>query len=190
MSAEPLLKDFESAEAALRELCACVDETDASLLGGVEVEPSSMPESFRGLLDHRGHMTPRLSAYHGEPVALTVLAERREGAIYNRKIVLTAPRAGAVVELGIVRLNLSYTRDEVRAEILERGTPLGDILNGHDVLTRVDPQWFLRFPSRGTLRETFGVSNGASLFGRIGTIYMHELPAVELLEIVTQRRQA
>lgn len=190
MAAEPILKDSVSAEAALKELCACVGEQDAAILGGTAVLPSDMPAAFRDLLVHNTHMTPKLSGFHGGSVSLRVLAEHRVDDIYHRKIVLTAPRNGAVVELGIVRLNLDYTSDEVRQAILERATPLGDIVSRFGVLTRVHPQWFLRFETSGHLRTCFDGSGGDVLYGRIGTIFVHEKPAVELLEIVTQHCQA
>lgn len=170
------------------DLCAGVGESDEALIGAVAVTAAELPWAYRELLAHHGHMTRKLSAYHGGPPTLEVLEHRHEGDVYSRKIVLRAPGSGAVVEFGIVRLDLSCTSDEVREAILERKTPLGDIMTRFDVMTRVEPKWFLHFQPAGVLARYFGELAGDVLYGRIGMIYFHDQPAMELLEIVTDRR--
>ncbi len=188
MHVRPPLNDFATPAEALGEMCAAVGVSDEALAGGVAVTAAELPWGFRELLAHHGHMTPKLTAFHGGPVSLDVLSHVQQGDIYSRKIVLQESGSGAVVEFGIVRLNLAVTSDEVRGAIVERKTPLGDILNRFNVLTRVEPKWFLRFEPKGLLAECFQGLTGEALYGRIGMIYFHEQPAVELLEIVTDRR--
>jgi hypothetical protein len=75
--------------------------------------------------------------------------------------------------------------DAVRAEILAKRSPLGEILIRHNVHRRIKPRWFMRFPARGPMLTFFGDAGDRPLYGRIGTIYCNEKPAIELLEIVT-----
>lgn len=189
MRRRPLLEEFTDAVPALHALCAGVGETDVDLKSGEAVAPSEVPGGFHELLVHEQHMTPRLADYHDGPVSLEVLTFRVKGDLYNREILLRSPR-GHVVEFGIVSLNLACTTKAVREAILARAMPLGDILNRHGVLTRVEPKWFVRFKASGLLATHFDGETGAPLYGRIGTIYFHDQPAVELLEIVTDRRRS
>ncbi len=188
MHTRPLLTDFATPAEALSEMCTAVGVSDETLESGAAVTAAELPWAFGELLAHHGHMTPKLTAFHGGPVSLDVLTHVQEGAVYSRQVVLQASGNGAVVEFGIVRLSLAVVSDEVRAAIVERKSPLGDILNRYDVLTRVEPKWFLRFEPSGLLAECFNGMAGEALYGRIGIIYFHEQPAVELLEIVTDRR--
>jgi hypothetical protein len=131
-------------------------------------------------------MTAILRAYHGQDVALRVLADRLEGDQYSRKIVLTIPEPGRVVEFGIVRLELRFIDQEVRSAILNRSEPLGSILIGKRVLTKVTPNWYLRFPVDCPVVALFG---GAPVeaFGRLATIHCNGDAAVEMLEVVPGR---
>ena len=188
MGTRPSLIDFATAAEALRGLCTAVGVSEETLESAVTVTAAELPWAFGELLAHHGHMTPKLAAFHGGVVSLDVLTHVQEGDVYSRQIVLQASSSGAVVEFGIVRLNLAVTSDAVREAIVERKTPLGDILNRYHVLTRVEPKWFLRFEPNGLLAKCFNGMAGDALYGRVGVIYFHEQPAVELLEIVTDRR--
>jgi len=188
MRSRPPLTEFATASEALRGLCIAVSVSDETLKSGVAVTAAELPWAFGELLAHHGHMTPKLTGFHGGPVLLDVLTHVQDGDVYSRQIVLRASSSGAVVEFGIVRLDLAVTSDEVRAAIVARKTPLGDILNRYRVLTRVEPKWFLRFEPTGLLADCFKGTAGDALYGRFGVIYFHEQPAVELLEIVTDRR--
>jgi len=188
MRSRPPLTDYATPADALRGLCGAVGVSDDTLAKGVAVPAAELPWAFGELLAHHGHMTRKLTAFHGGPVSLDVLRHVRKEDVYSRQILLRASGNRAVVEFGIVRLNLAVTDDEVRAVIEARQTPLGDILNRYNVLTRVEPMWFLRFDPQGLLAECFDRMAGDALYGRIGVIYFNEHPAVELLEIVTDRR--
>ncbi|MFQ5430255.1 MAG: hypothetical protein ACE5E1_08100 [Phycisphaerae bacterium] len=111
----------------------------------IEIPRDEVPTPFDRLLVHDEHMTDRLKTFHGAPIALEVLATRPHGDRHARKIRLTVAGSDHVVEVGVARIDLRYTPDRVRAEILERETPLGDILIRHDVLRRIEPKWFFRF---------------------------------------------
>ncbi len=148
------------------------------------IAAGDVPPPFDGLLVHREHMTATLGRHHGRPVELRVLRFRIDGDTYSREIVLTPAGSETIVEYGIVRLDLSVVSPAVRAEIEARRAPLGDILIRHDVLRRIEPQWYLRFGGESPILEHFRTSGASEAYGRLGTIYCDEAPAIELLEVV------
>jgi hypothetical protein len=170
---------------ALRELCRPLTGGEAVEPKCVVVQPNEIPHPTDALLVHHEHMTEVLERRYGRPVELHVLDERLDGDIYTRKIKLIPAGGDTVVEWGIVRLGLRFMSDAVRGEILAKRSPLGEILIRHDVHRRIKPRWFMRFPARGPMLTFFGDAGDRPLYGRIGTIYCDEKPAIELLEIVT-----
>jgi hypothetical protein len=185
------LSDLPVAEAALRELCMPFLADPAAFRPEVVVvQPDEIPYPQDQLLVHHEHMTEVLQRHHGSPVEVTVLEEHGGdaggGPLYTRKISL-APRNAPdkVVEWGIVRLDFRYMAAEVRDEILAKQLPLGAVLIKHDVLRRIKPRWFIRCPATGPLLRLFGrPSTPDDVYGRIGTIYCNDEPAIELIEIV------
>jgi hypothetical protein len=152
------------------------------------VQPEEIPHPADQLLVHHEHMTVALQKFHGSPVQVHVRQEQLspDGGFYTRLISLT-PREqpGRVVELGIVRLDFRYMDKAVRDEILRKQMPLGAILIKHNVHRRIKPRFFLRFPPGGPVLRLFGAAEREAVYGRLGTIYCDEEPAIELLEIVT-----
>lgn len=150
--------------------------------GSLAVVPAGdVPQPYRGLLDHANHMTVTMERHHGGPVGLRVVAERvvPDGS-YAREILLTSP-SGAVVQFGIVRIDLGLVDADTVARIRAGTTPLGRILVESGTLCTVAGVVLLDVrpgPHLGGLlgpRPTFGRVAGISFAGR---------PAVELLEIV------
>ena len=78
---------------------------------------------------------------------------------------------------------LAYVSKEVRDEIRAKRAPLGDILIRHNVLRRISPRWYFRFPGHTPVAQAFG-ETGGDVYGRVGTIYCNEEPAIDLLEVV------
>jgi hypothetical protein len=149
------------------------------------VHPESIPHPEDDLLVHHDHMTVVLQKHHGRAVEVRVWEEHREGDLYTRKISLATQGGGPIVEWGIARLNFRHIPPEVRDEVLARQSPLGAILIRHKVHRRVKPRYFLEFPPHSqTLRFFEGADNAEPAYGRIGTIYCDNEPAIELLEIV------
>jgi hypothetical protein len=183
-TARSKLSDSPITESALLELCRpFVGDNFAPQC--VVVQPDEIPFPQDQLLVHHDHMTVVLERHHGSPVDVHVLDEHLDGELYTRKISLTPAGSGKVVEWGIARLDLRYMAPDVRSEILAKKSPLGAILIQHDVLRRIKLRWFLRFPANGPVLRLFGDANAAEpAYGRIGTIYCNDEPAIELLEIV------
>ncbi len=181
------LSDHPVAEAALLDLTKPFTPGGAGFCPKcVIVQPDQIPYPEDQLLVHHDHMTEVLEKHFGSPVGVTVLDEVWDGDLYTRKIAL-APRdqPGKVVEWGIARLDLRYLSEPVKAEILDKKLPLGAVLIKHDVLRRVKPRWFIRFPDDGPTLNLFGpLPHPGPVYGRIGTIYCDGEPAIEVLEIV------
>lgn len=153
------------------------------------IPADAVPEPYRRLLVHTEHMTETVEAFYGAPVDVAVVACRRVGNEYSRKILLTLrhdprPPAPRVVQFGLVRIDLGVCPEPVRAEIVAGTTPLGRVLIEHDMLRRVEPTTFLRVRLSPTMAEWFAAPPGAETYGRIGVIYTGDRPAVEVLEIL------
>ncbi|MBI4717591.1 MAG: hypothetical protein HY763_07285 [Planctomycetes bacterium] len=149
------------------------------------VEPAAIPPPAQELLVHQEHMTARLSAYYGAPAELRVLSDRTDGNWYGRRITLAAGTPPRIIELGLARVRLDPLPEPARREVLDRTRPLGDVLTRHKVLTRVMPQWYVRFAADCGITAAWGLAPMGELFGRVGMIDCAGQPAIELLEIVT-----
>ena len=156
-----------------------------------ELAADEVPEPYRRLLVHTHHMTVTVERYYGSPVDVRVMACRRNGNEYARKILLTLRQEGSVkddtrrvVQFGLVRINLGVCPEAVRNAITEGKTPLGRVLIEHDMLRRIEPIAFLRVTLSPTMAEWFHVPPGTETYGRVGVIYTGDRPAVEVLEIL------
>ncbi len=180
------LLNCDTAQSALACLCDGFLSDTAQSLELRDVPPDGMPDSCRGLLVHTGHMTEALEAYFGTPVELRVLQHYHNGDDLRREILLTLAGTDRVVEYGVVRMDLGYITEAARAEIVAQVRPLGEILIRHAVFRRIDPKWYFHVPADSALvQRHFGGQAAEGAFGRLGVIYCHHHPAIELLEVVT-----
>ncbi len=158
---------------------------DAKQLGQFEeVTANQVTEPSRSLLAHDHHMTVTVEKHHGTSVDVKVLETRTDDQHYSRKILLTRQSDGAVVQYGIVRLNMGVLSPEVSEEILKQETPLGRILINHNVLRVVKLLSLLKIKAESELAGAFGLEAGEIVYGRTALIYCDGAPAIELLEIV------
>jgi chorismate-pyruvate lyase len=167
----------------LRSLLSLFPKT-ADLLEYERVPADEVPEPYRSLLVHHDHMTTTVEAHHGELVNVAILERRHQPDSYARKILLTLQKSGAVVQFGIMHIQLRYCSEAVQKEIVAGQTPLGRILINHDVLRRIEPTAFLRIIPGPAMMEWFGLSRPKFTYGRLALIFCNGQPAVELLEIV------
>jgi hypothetical protein len=159
---------------------------DARAFGDlVAVDPSDVPATERSLLDHHRHMTVTMERHHGSAVELQVVAERRgdpaERGWYAREIVLRRGDA-AIVQYGIVRIDLAAIEPTAAAAILAKSAPLGRILVSAGVLCDVQHVALLRIEAGPHLHACVG--QATTLFGRVAEIAVAGRPAIELLEVV------
>lgn len=155
------------------------------------MRPDELPEPYRELLDHRSHMTVAMERWCGGQVGLEVVATRfapalRSGdhGLYAREILLTRGW-GAVVQYGIVQIDLSVLDAATAAAILAAKAPLGRILIDANLLRDVHDVGLLEVVPGPHLGRLFGVAaaEAARTFGRVAEISLGGRPAVELLEI-------
>lgn len=181
----PRLIDYTSVDDALSDLCDGFAASQIAVTDVHEVGPDEIPRPFHDLLVHHDHMTTKLTEHYGRPVELRILREQIEDDLYHRQIVLTPTGSNTIIECGLVRIDLSLTTEPAREAILRCDTPLGEILIEHDVLRRIEPRWYLRIGAQAPLLASFDCSVAFDTFGRVGTIYCNDQPAIELLEVVT-----
>ncbi len=144
----------------------------------------AMPEPYCSLLVHTLHMTVTVERYYGGPVDVTVLDTVQVGSEYARKILLTRRDTGAVVQFGIVQIDLDLLSEPVRARIVEGKTPLGRVLIEEGVLRHIVPAGYLKVETCATMRGWFGMSETATTYGRLGVILTDGKPAIEVLEVL------
>ncbi|HJZ60262.1 MAG TPA: hypothetical protein VKE74_35290 [Gemmataceae bacterium] len=148
------------------------------------IPADDVPPPYHRLLVHTHHMTVTVEAFYGSPVDVKVLACRRAGNEYARKILLALQGDGRIVQFGLVRIDLGVCSEPVRNAIVEGKTPLGRVLIQHNMLRRIEPVAFLRVRLSAKMAEWFGVPAGSETYGRVGVIYTGDRPAVEVLEIL------
>jgi chorismate-pyruvate lyase len=153
------------------------------------IAAEQVPEPYHRLLVHDQHMTVTVEAHHQGRVNVVVLAQRRDGDAYSRKILLSLERDGKIVQFGLVIIHLEFCSDAVKAAILEQHTPLGRILIEHDVLRRIEPTAFLRVTPGPEMIQWFNLATPDVTYGRLALIHCDGKPAIELLEIVAPDRK-
>lgn len=154
------------------------------LISSAQHVPAALtPEPYKELLVHDQHMTVAMENFHDSPVAVRVLERSLAGDVYSRKSLLTRTDTGRVVQLGIVRFDLSYVVAAVRDEIMREETPLGRILINYNVLRHIDLGAVLHIAPGPDLLQIFGCAAGQTTYGRLATIFCNRQPAVDLLEI-------
>ncbi len=167
----------------LQSLAGLFYENAAELGAFQEIQAEEMPQPYRKLLAHTNHMTVSMENHHQSPVEVRVGRTRVTANHYARQIVLTRQSDGAVVQFGIVRLNTSLLRDDVRREIETEQIPLGRILIDRDVMRNVKLMSCWQIIAGPVLKEAFQNQQLDTCYGRTALIYTDGVPAVELLEI-------
>jgi chorismate-pyruvate lyase len=152
-----------------------------------EVTEDELPAVARKLLWHDAHMTVTLEAHYDCQMDVEVVDTLVTSTHYARHVLLRCQKARRVVQYGIVRLNLAFLQDDVRREIESQQIPLGRVLIEHDVLRTVRLLSLWNISPGLTLRRILGLSAFEHCYGRTALIYCNEVPALELLEIVTSR---
>lgn len=105
------------------------------------VDAGAVPEPYRGLLAHKGNMTPTLSGHFGgKEVGLTVLDRETKGGLVSRWVLLTV--GGRPVEFGCVHIDVDRLPPAARDEVVHERRPLGAVLVAHNVDRESRPSMF------------------------------------------------
>ena len=158
-----------------RALVAIFYENPSALGELSAVEPGDLPDAYRRLLVHEEHMTVAMEACYESLVDVDTH--------YARKILLRRQTDGAVVQFGIMRVNLTLLADDVCAEIRQATRPLGRILVRHNLMRTVHLDQLWKVSPGDDLRQLFNVSDLRPTYGRSAGIDIDGVPAVEVLEI-------
>lgn len=146
---------------------------------------ADLPDAYSTLLAHHGHMTVTLEAYHDCRVDVEAVRERTNPQWYARHSLLTRQSDSAIVQFGIMRIDLTGLPDNVRREIESRAAPLGRILIRNNLLREVELLALWRIEVADEIARLLGRSPGDVIYGRSAAIHLAGEPAVDLLEIVT-----
>jgi hypothetical protein len=167
----------------LRALIALFPDGPPLIERAEHVAQALTPEPYKTLLVHDQHMTVTMERYHGTSVDVQVLAQRRDGDLYARKILLNKHGTTTPVQFGIVRFHLNFVTEPVRREIVAGEIPLGRILINHNVLRHIDLGAILLLTAGPGLAAALQMPVGGVTYGRMATIFCNHQPAVDLLEV-------
>ncbi len=158
---------------------------DPSVCGRFDaVTGHDVPTAYRRMLVHEEHMTVAMEAHHESMVDVDVLEEHKAEDTYARKILLRREKDRAVVQFGLLCVNLALLEDAVRDEILEQRRPLGRILVRHNVMRSVSLIGLWHVTMGAELKTLFSPAEAQATFGRTASIELDGKKAVEVLEIV------
>jgi len=177
---------------ALEHICAGLEDINTAQLQYRLVDEDGLPAPYRQLLAHRQHMTSTLRNHYAADITLNVLEHGFADGWYRRVISLSLHPGDAVVELGIVAMDMGKLPEAVQDAIRLRNRPLGDILCESNLMREITPHWYLRLPGAADNLALWGADFDHDIYGRVGVIHVDRQPAIELLEIVTgaERRSA
>lgn len=164
-------------------LAQLFDYSTDQLGGFTPITPELLPEDYRTLLAHTGHMTVTLEAFHSSLVDVRVLQERSSEDAYAREIVLARQSDGVALQYGLVRLWEASLPEDVRVEIRRRDTPLGRVLIRHGLLREVELLSLWRITPGPVLQQRLP-TGGGEVFGRTAQILVDHRPTIQLLEII------
>ncbi len=179
------MSDFVHADPDLPALVSLFHNSVSELGQMTSVSATEMPEPYRSLLAHEHHMTVTVEEFHGCLVDVQVLQARIDGDQYLRQILLHRQSDHAVVQYGIVRLDLQQITGQARADILSQKIPLGRVLIKQNVLRTIHLSQLWRIAAGPDLAKLFSIPLGTVTYGRTAAILTDSKPAIELLEIVT-----
>lgn len=157
----------------------------SSLGSFTPVGECDLPPSYAALLAHHDHMTVTLEEYHKALVRVEVVEERANESWYARQSLLARISDDAIVQYGIMRIDVSGLPTNVRLAIETHAAPLGRILIENDLLRHVELLALWRIEVGPRLAEPLALSVGDVVYGRSAVIHLSGKRAVDLLEIVT-----
>ena len=135
-------------------------------LGQREIPARAVPRPYRDLLVHEHDMTSTLETFHGEPMALQILARRVTGDKLFREVILYGKQSGRPVEFGAIEIDLSRFSATARAQILEGRRPLGGILDDEKIAFRSRPARYFELRSDAEIERALRLPSTGRLIGR------------------------
>ncbi|MGF1456763.1 MAG: alpha/beta fold hydrolase [Alphaproteobacteria bacterium] len=127
-AASGVLKDLSAGGGALGPLGAYWTLDGGEPIRGTALKAGAVPAPYRGLLDHDKPLTPTLARFHGQPMAIRILAQRRVGRHYVRKIIMEGEETGTPVQIAVIRIALGGFDLQTQELICNSDRPFGQIL--------------------------------------------------------------
>ena len=135
------------------------------------IEPAEIPVPYRVLLAHDRDMTSTLENHHGGKIVLRVLNSKRNGANYQREVVLVLQESSRVVEYGAIHISLSAFPKPAQKLILDGQRPLGAIMEASRIEYTSRPKGYFWIESDPSMTRVLGLTRGGQLYGRCNAIY-------------------
>jgi len=149
------------------------------------LKPEDLPEPYRHLLVHDADMTGRLTAFHGETLALKVIEKSSLRGVLVRRVVLYGIETNKEVEFGEIIIHLNRFEPDVRELIEEGKIPLGGILVTHQVEFISSPSYYLKIEADEMIAECLATTSGRQLYGRKNKLTNYEGEVLaEIVEIL------
>jgi len=149
-----------------------------------EITAVAVPLHYRELLVHTFHMTVTVEAFYQQPVDVSVLETSQHENWYARQIVLKLRHNRAVVQYGLVRIDLDCLIPQVRQRILAGAAPLGRILIEEGVLRHIEPAGYFHVTLNPQFQGWLNTPIRHS-YGRLGVIHTDGRPAITEFELLT-----
>ena len=129
-----------------------------------------VPEPARRLLVHPNDMTSTLAAFHGSALQVEILQQRQIGDYYLREVFLRTQNTGRIVEYGVIAIVLEQFTPPQQAEIQSGRTPLGGLLNQHQIPFESAPICYFSVATK-ELEETHRTAlNHTTCYGRFNRL--------------------
>ena len=149
------------------------------------VPAEALPQPFRELLVHQGHMTAKVEAYYGERLGVRVIDFTNENGLYTRISSLYRLGRAESIQFNVAQVALRHFDEVSVAEILRGERPLGRILADYITHRQVQARNYLRVVPSDAMMTCFGVESMKSTYGRLATISCSGNAAVWVLEVMS-----
>ncbi len=130
------------------------------------LDAGALPAPYQDLLDHDRPMTPTLAGHFGEPMKIRVLAQRRGGQHYVRKITMEGERTGRVTQIALIRIDLTRFDKAAQDQICHSDRPFGQVLAGCGIAFTCRPTDFFAVTPDEAMASALGLDGPPQLYGR------------------------
>lgn len=136
------------------------------------LEPSQLPDAYRGLLAHESGMTATLEQHWGGPIEIELLADDivTEQRSLFRFVVLRLRQTRLAVELATIRIPLDHFDPSIRANFIEGVRPFGALLADAGIRFRGRPIAYFSLAADSLAATKTNIPVGTALYGRINQL--------------------
>lgn len=151
----------------------------------IAVSADDVPARSRELLHHGQHMTARLQCHYKVAMSVDVLRSVQSGKDYQREILLRRASDNVIVEYGVLKADLAQLPAKLQAALIDADRPFGQLIPDLGLHSRVSVDQLWRVISGQALATITGLEPAGTTFARLVSIAIEQVPAIEVLEILT-----